>query len=87
MLGLRDPSAGSILAAGRPIIEMSRDEWARKVTFVPQEAHLVAGTVADNIRLFRDDVSMEAIERAARLAHLSDDIASFPEGMIGPLEN
>lgn len=85
MLGLRDPSAGSILAAGRPIIEMSRDEWARKVTFVPQEAHLVAGTVADNIRLFRDDVSMEAIERAVRLAHLSDDIASFPEGYDRPV--
>ena len=29
-------------------------EWARRVTFVPQEAHLIAGTVGDNIRFFRD---------------------------------
>jgi ABC-type multidrug transport system fused ATPase/permease subunit len=29
---------------------LSRAEWARKVTFVPQQAHLIAGTVADYLR-------------------------------------
>ncbi len=80
ILSLRDPTSGTILADGRPIIEMSRDEWARKVTLVPQAAHLIAGTVADNIRLMRDDVSHEDIERAARLAHLHDEVVGFPEG-------
>lgn len=85
LLGLREPSSGGISAGGRPISEMSRNEWARKVTFVPQQAHLIAGTVADNIRLLRDGVSQEDIERAARLAHLSDDIAGFPEGYERPV--
>ena len=57
-----------------------RAEWARKVTFVPQAAHLIAGTIADNIRFMRDGVSQGDVERAAWLAHLHDDITGFPEG-------
>ena len=80
LLGLRDPGAGRVMAGGRDIASLDRAEWARKVTFVPQAAHLIAGTIADNIRFLRDNVSQEDVERAARLAHLHDDIIGFPEG-------
>jgi ABC-type multidrug transport system fused ATPase/permease subunit len=80
LLGLRDADQGTITADGREISRFDRREWARKVTFVPQASHLVAGTVADNIRFFRDGVSPDAIERAARLAHLHDDVSAFPDG-------
>lgn len=80
LLGLREQDSGTILSAGRPISELSRSEWARRVTFVPQVSHLIAGSVADNIRLMRDHVSQGDIEHAARLAHLSDDIAGFVGG-------
>ncbi len=80
LLGLRDPDEGRVLAGGRDISTLDRAEWARKVTFVPQAAHLIAGTIADNIRFLRDDVSREDVERAARLAHLHEDISGFPEG-------
>ena len=59
---------------------LSRAEWARKVTFVPQQAHLVAGTVADNIRFFRDDVSDEQVAEAARLANLHDEVLAMVDG-------
>jgi ABC-type multidrug transport system fused ATPase/permease subunit len=80
LLGLRDPDEGQVLAGGRDISSLDRAEWARKVTFVPQAAHLIAGTIADNIRFLREDVSQEDVERASRLAHLHDDVAGFPEG-------
>ena len=80
LLGLRDPDEGRVLAAGRDIATLDRAEWARKVTFVPQAAHLIAGTVADNIRFLRDEVSQEDVERAARLAHLHEDISAFHDG-------
>jgi ABC-type multidrug transport system fused ATPase/permease subunit len=80
LLGLRDPDEGRVLAEGREISSFDRAEWARKVTFVPQAAHLIAGTIADNIRFLRDDVSQEDVERAARLAHLHDDVCGFPDG-------
>lgn len=78
LLGLRSPTSGRVLSNGRPIDEFRRSEWARKVTFVPQEPRLVAGTVADNIRFFRTGVTEEDIVRAAQLAHLDDDVERFP---------
>lgn len=80
LLGLRDPDCGRVLAGGRDISTFTRAEWARKVTFVPQMAHLISGSIGDNIRFLRDGVSQHDIERAARLAHLHDDIIGFPEG-------
>jgi ABC-type multidrug transport system fused ATPase/permease subunit len=80
LLGLRDPDKGRVLAGGRDISTFDRAEWARKVTFVPQAAHLIAGTIGDNIRFLRDNVSQVDIERAARLAHLHEDVLGFQEG-------
>lgn len=80
LLGLRPPTSGVVLARGRDIGVLSRTEWARKVTFVPQQAHLVAGTVADNIRFLRLDVSDEQVEEAARLANLHDEVMAMTGG-------
>ncbi len=80
LLGLREPTSGLVLADGRDIRVLSRAEWARRVTFVPQDAHLIAGTIADNIRFLRDDVTQDEIERAARLANLHDDVTGFADG-------
>jgi ABC-type multidrug transport system fused ATPase/permease subunit len=80
LLGLRDPVAGRILVGERDIRELSKDEWARRVTFVPQESHLVAGTIADNVRFWRDDVTDADIERASQLAHLHEDVLKFADG-------
>jgi ABC-type multidrug transport system fused ATPase/permease subunit len=80
LLGLREPTSGLVLADGRDIRVLSRTEWARKVTFVPQDAHLIAGTVADNIRFLRSGVTDDDIERASLLANLHDDVMGFTEG-------
>ena len=80
LLGLRDPTSGAIASEGRDIRTLSRSEWARRVTFVPQQSHLIAGTVADNIRFFRDGIPDERIEYASRLANLHDDVMNWKEG-------
>lgn len=80
LLGLREPDSGAVLSEGRPIDSLSRTEWTRRVTFVPQAAHLFSGTVRENIRFFRDDVTDEQVESAARLAHIEADILAFPDG-------
>jgi len=80
LLGLRPPTSGVVLAGDRDISLLSRQEWARKVTFVPQQAHLVAGSVADNIRFFRDDITDEQLAQAARLANLHDDVLAMTDG-------
>lgn len=80
MLGLREPDDGQIRASGRPVSEYANSDWARRITFVPQRPHVITGTVADNIRFFRGDVSSDDVARAAELAHVRDEIEAFPEG-------
>ena len=50
------------------------------VTFVPQQPHLLAGTVADNIRFLRENISDAAIEKAARRSNLHGDVMAWPDG-------
>lgn len=80
LLGLRPPSSGRITAGDIDIADIERDQWSRKVTFVPQDAHLIAGTVSENIRFMRDDVTQHDIERASKLANLHDDVMAWEEG-------
>lgn len=80
LLGLRSPKQGKILADGRDISKFDRNEWARRLTFVPQASHLIDGTVAENVRFLRRDISDAEVERAARLAHLHDEIVEHPDG-------
>lgn len=80
ILGLRRPTAGTITVDGVDIAVIRHHDWARRVTFVPQQAHLLSGTVAENIRFGRDNVTHEQVIRAATLAHLHDDIVGWPQG-------
>lgn len=80
LLRLREPSSGRLLVNGRAVGEYDIDDWYSRVAFVPQEAHLFAASIADNIRFFRHDVDDEMIERAARAANLHDEICSMADG-------
>ncbi len=84
LLRLREPTAGSIHSDDRNVQELSLDEWYEHVTFVPQEPHLFAGTVAENIKFFRD-IDDGAVERASKRAHIHDDIVSWPRGYETPV--
>jgi ATP-binding cassette, subfamily B, bacterial len=81
LLGLREPTSGLILANGQPITDYDREFWARRVTFVPQQPRLVAGTIEDNVRFYRKWITREDVERACRLANLQPDIDEMPLGL------
>jgi ATP-binding cassette, subfamily B, bacterial len=80
LLRLRRPERGGFLVNGRNAYDYRIDDWRRKVAYVPQEPRVLTDTVAENIRFFRDDVSDEDVERAARRAHVHDDILTWPDG-------
>lgn len=80
LLGLREPVEGAVRAGGRDIRTLLHSDWAKKVTFVPQSPALISGSIAENIRFYRDGISDEAVARAATLAGLHDEIVAFPDG-------
>lgn len=79
LLRLRSPDTGSYLVNGVPADEFTRDDWTRLVGYVPQDARVLAATIADNIRFYRD-IGIDEVEKAAKLAHIHDDIMAMPAG-------
>jgi ABC-type multidrug transport system fused ATPase/permease subunit len=86
LLQLRTPETGRYLVNGVSAEQFARDDWNRRVAYVPQEPRLIHTSVADNIRYFRD-LDDAAVERAARLARIHDDIMGWSDGydtIVGP---
>lgn len=80
LLRLRTPTTGEMLANGVSAESVAIGEWRRRVAFVPQEARLVAGSIAQNIRFFRPGITDERIEAAARAANIHDEILALAGG-------
>jgi ABC-type multidrug transport system fused ATPase/permease subunit len=79
LLGLRYPQSGSYLVDGEPVQDWSLSGWTRRVAYVPQEPRLFHGTVAENIRFFRD-LDDATIESAARQAQIHQEISDWRGG-------
>ena len=86
LLQLRAPGEGRYLVNGIPAERYAREEWNRRVAYVPQEPRLIHASVADNIRYFRS-INDDEVERAARLARIHDDVMGWSNGydtIVGP---
>ena len=85
LLRFLEPDAGAIYAGDRPLASIDPAHWRRQVAWVPQHAHLFAGTVAANIALGRPEASRAAVIAAARAAHADEFIRALPQGYDTPL--
>lgn len=80
LLGLRHPTTGTISAGCVLLQDVDRSWWSSRVAFVAQDAQLLTGTVAENIRFFRNDISEVDLRDAARQANILADIEALPQG-------
>ncbi|MEV4537385.1 thiol reductant ABC exporter subunit CydD [Asanoa sp. NPDC049518] len=78
LLGFVRPTTGQVLVSGVDLAAADLDAWRRTVAWVPQRAHLFAGTVADNVRL---GAPADAdLAKAATAAALDEVVDALPEG-------
>jgi ABC-type multidrug transport system fused ATPase/permease subunit len=80
LLGIREPNSGTISSNNTNLNEIDRTSWTSKVAFVPQDATLITGTVAENIAFYRPGITDERMIEAARAAHVLEDILRLPQG-------
>ncbi|HUP45159.1 MAG TPA: ABC transporter ATP-binding protein [Thermoanaerobaculia bacterium] len=76
-----EPPRGTIFIDGIPVEEVSLHQLREWIGMVPQESFLFSESIAENIRFGRAEAGEEEIDRAAALAGLSGDVATFPEGL------
>ncbi len=78
MLRTLDPESGQILFDGVPEEELSL-EWIRKqIALVPQDPFLFYGTIADNLRMAKEDATDEELLAALESAELLEFVESTP---------
>jgi ATP-binding cassette, subfamily B, multidrug efflux pump len=77
---LMDPTRGAVYLDGVDLRDLDPEWLRRQIGFVPQETFLFSATLAENIAWGVEHATSDEIERAAELAGLAPDIASFPDG-------
>jgi ATP-binding cassette subfamily B protein len=78
LLRLPHPAAGKGSLGGVPLEAVTREDIARLIGYVGQTPFVFSGTIAENIAYGNDGVTRADIRRAARLAHLHDEILAMP---------
>lgn len=88
LLGLVEPAAGEVLVDGLPLSRFGYKSYHHQIAAVLQEDSLFAGTIADNIALFDDEVNMQQVIAAAVAASIHADIMAMPmqyETLVGDM--
>ncbi len=75
-----DLDSGEILLDGRDIKEFRKEELRHHIGIVLQDTHLFTGTILDNIRYGRPQLSDEECIKAAVTARADDFINRLPDG-------
>ncbi|MEI8238629.1 MAG: ABC transporter ATP-binding protein [Actinomycetota bacterium] len=87
LVRLRPPTSGHVTVDGLDYLEIADNAWAALVASVPQEPRLMRASIADNISFLRLGVGRDAVESAARDAHIDAEVLRLPQGFdteLGP---
>ena len=78
MLGLLEPTEGTISLDGVPLTRERHRAWQAQTAYVPQQIFLMDDTVAANIcfGVARDDIDRARLERVARIAQIHDFVTT-----------
>jgi ATP-binding cassette subfamily C protein len=82
MLGVLEPTAGSIRVDGRDI-RLSLRAWQRQIGYVPQTVYLIDDTIRRNIALGLEDAEIDEgrVAESARDAQLDGFLSGLAEGL------
>ncbi|MCB6285644.1 ABC transporter ATP-binding protein [[Clostridium] scindens] len=76
-----DFEKGNILIDGKDVREYPQEELRDKIGYVPQNAFLFSGTIADNLRHGKKDATEKDMHHAAKIAQIDDFITSMEKGL------
>jgi ATP-binding cassette subfamily C protein len=83
--GLLTPQEGSITIDGQALTPANMQAWRRAIAYVPQDHFLLAGSVAENLRLARGDASDADLWAALEGAGAADFVRALPHGLAARL--
>lgn len=81
LMRLADPTVGRVTVGGVDLRDGDASEWRRRVAWVSQRPRLIAGTVADNVRMGDPTASDQRVWSALRDASAETLVAALPQGL------
>ncbi|PMB41553.1 ABC transporter ATP-binding protein [Fischerella thermalis CCMEE 5330] len=75
-----EPNQGQILIDGQDIRTLDVGNYRRRLAIVHQEVDVFNGTVLDNLKYGRPDVTFDQVEEACKIARLDEVIQHLPQG-------
>ena len=83
LVGLVQPSHGSILIDGIPLAEIDQKLWRKQINYVIQSPHMVSESVLYNITLGLDkeEIDHQKLDTVIRLTHLNQVVEQLPNGI------
>lgn len=86
MMNFWQPDNGTVTIGGLNIKDFHEQDLSALISIVQQDTFLFNSSIEENIRIGKNDASLEEIVGAARKARIHDIIVSFPDGyqtMVG----
>lgn len=77
---LYDADKGEVRVDGRPIEQINLTSLRESIGFVPQDAFLFSDSIANNIRIGKEDASDSEIKEATKSAFILHNIEKFNKG-------
>ncbi len=78
---LYDATEGEVNLAGVNVKDIEQGEIGKRIAFIPQQAFLFSGTIADNIRFGKKDATDAEIWKALEIAQAKSFVAEMPDGI------
>lgn len=78
---LYDVTEGEVRLAGVNVKDLAPEEIGKRIAFIPQQAYLFSGTIADNIRFGKRDATDAEIWHALEIAQAKSFVSSMADGI------
>jgi ATP-binding cassette, subfamily B, bacterial len=77
-----DPQLGAVRFSGVDVRDADARSLRERIVFLPQEGHLFAGSIADNVRLARPEATDDEVTAALARIGALDRFARLPDGVL-----
>lgn len=85
VVGLVDPTQGSVRVDDVPLPELDRARWRRGIGYVPQDTFLLNDSIFANVTLGEPEVGEEEVREALREAGAATLVERSPAGLHEPV--
>lgn len=79
ILRLFKPTSGLLTIDGINIEKINLDEWRKNIGYISQDMFLMNDTILNNIKFYKDEMTMDDVIEAAKMGNIYDFIQSCPQ--------